>query len=184
MRRGGAVQDGGIAGQEPGGGGFDQASTVAGEQERGGGGFGPDQGPRVGHGEDRQRRWRGLPRGQPQPQFAVERIADLGGRVGRAEGHRPAHPGRRGDQVVPQALWQGEVVALVLEVGLEQDLPGAHEPGDRGQDGRVERAFLDRLVEGLHQVGGSRCPRRYHLAGDVGPVEEPGATGSSVTPHE
>ena len=64
------------------------------------------------------------------------------------------------------------MVALVLQVRLEQDLAHAHEPGHRGQGRHVERALLDGLVQGLDAGWRPAASRRHDLAGHVRPVEQ------------
>ena len=68
----------------------------------------------------------------------------------------------------------GEVVALVLEVVAERDVAHAHEAGHRRDGDGVERVLLEATVEGVDEVGRRRRAVRDELAGDVGPVDEPG----------
>ena len=76
------------------------------------------------------------------------------GPVGRTgpEGERLVETSTRG-QELGELPGSGGVVALVGQVGADDDVADAHEPGDRARRPRVERALLDATVDGVEQVG-------------------------------
>ena len=78
------------------------------------------------------------------------------------------------EQLEPQRLGTGVVEALVLHVGLEEDVAGREEPGDGSERGGHEQSVLDRLVEGLEEVDGARLALGLDPPDQVGAGHQPG----------
>src|SRR5690606_16138121 len=74
----------------------------------------------------------------------------------------------------PEVPGPGRVVALVLEVALDEDVAGPQEGGDRGEAGGDGGALLQAQVERVEQVGRGRRPVGDQLALDRRPVDQAG----------
>ena len=76
---------------------------------------------------------------------------------------------RRGRvELLPQGAGAGRVVVLVGEVGLQDEVAGAHDAEERRHRAGVEGAVLDVVVEGVEQVGRSRRAVGDEAAVDLG----------------
>ena len=172
----GAVEDRPVGVDHPGRRGRHQPVAVAGHDHRVLGGQGPhDRGGRPRPGT---RPPAAGPRG---PGRVASSISSSSGSWapglvldGLAERDRLAQPGDRAHQR-PRGLRARGAEALVLEVGAQDDVAGADQPGQRGQRVGVEGALLQRPVDGVEQVGRHRASRRgISSPGHVRAVHEPG----------
>ncbi len=169
------VEDGLVDVHEARGGGLHQPVAVAGEEHRPVLRDGPDDGLGV---LDRVHRDGGR-LGQlgvgAQLDLVDERQRGPGavGGIGRAEAQGRAEAGRGVHEPV-RGPGAGRAVALVGEVRAQHHVADAEEAGDGRHRVGVEGVLLEGPVQGVQQVGGRVRAVGDELAGDVGPVHEPG----------
>ena len=152
----------------------DQAGAVARHQQRVVRGVGGDDGHRPLHRQHGQLGRVCQRRVALEHQLVVELHVvhgDVG--VARAERHRLAEAGGAAHEV-PEVAGPGRVVALVLQVALDQHVARPHQPGDGGDAVGVGRALLEPQVEGVEQVGGGGRAVGDQLTLHRGPVHQPG----------
>ena len=170
----GRVQDRFGAVDEPGGRQVDQPVAVAGQQHGRGRRDRTEDADGVLDREHRDLRRVGQVGRGGQLELVLQRERRVGHVLGGAtEGRHRPHAGRLPEQG-PRLSGPGEVVALVLEVVPERDVAHAHEAGHRRDGDGIERVLLEPAVEGVEQVGRGRRAVGDELAGDVGPVDQPG----------
>ena len=127
-----------------------------------------------GHGQDRHRGRGGGARRDGELRLVGERELDRRIVLRRPERRRCAEPGGLVDQREPERLGPGGAEALVLHVGLVQDVARAQETGDRDECGGDEHSILDGLVQRLEQVHTAGFTRRHGRPHEIRAGHEPG----------